>query len=100
MCNILFLGDLNNIAPLISNFFLMSYALINYSCFYSSLSKSPGWRPAFKYYSKWMALIGAILCLAVMFIINWWTALLTFAVVIALYGFVHHRKPGKPITDH
>jgi len=30
------------IAPLISNFFLMSYALVNYSCFDASLAKSPG----------------------------------------------------------
>ena len=38
----IFAGDLNVIAPLISNFFLMSYALINYSCFDASLAKSPG----------------------------------------------------------
>ena len=37
-----FVGELNVIAPLISNFFLMSYALINYSCFDASLAKSPG----------------------------------------------------------
>jgi len=40
-------GDLNIIAPLISNFFLMSYALVNYSCFDASLAKSPG-----QYYIK------------------------------------------------
>lgn len=36
------LADLNAIAPLISNFFLMSYALINYSVFDASLSNTPG----------------------------------------------------------
>ncbi len=139
-----FLGKLNAIAPLISNFFLMSYALINYSCFDASLAKSPGeernmnqsgihscasknnsfldpeiirhcelcqtnvfiftcffpagWRPAFKYYSMWIALLGALLCLAIMFVIDWITALITFVVVFALFCYVHYIKPGRSIS--
>jgi hypothetical protein len=54
-----------------------------------------GWRPAFRYYSMWISLVGALLCTAVMFIINWWTALVTFAVIVALFVYVHHIKPGK-----
>ncbi|CAD5117849.1 DgyrCDS6594 [Dimorphilus gyrociliatus] len=87
------IGQLNSIAPLISNFFLMSYALINYSCFDASLAKSPGWRPGFKYYNMWSALFGALLCLCVMFIIKWWTALITFFIITGLYIYVHHKKP-------
>lgn len=41
-------AQLNAIAPLLSNFFLAAYALINFSVFHASISKSPGWRPAFK----------------------------------------------------
>lgn len=41
----------------------------------------------------WLSLIGAILCVAVMFLISWWTALLTFAVIISLYLIVSIRKP-------
>ncbi|OWF48421.1 solute carrier family 12 member 2-like isoform X2 [Mizuhopecten yessoensis] len=87
------IGDLNAIAPIISNFFLMSYALINYSCFDASLARSPGWRPAFKYYYMWLSLIGALVCIAVMFIINWWTALITFAVIAFIFVYVHYTKP-------
>lgn len=37
-----FAAELNVIAPIISNFFLASYALINFSVFHASLAKSPG----------------------------------------------------------
>lgn len=35
-------AELNAIAPIISNFFLASYALINFSVFHASLANSPG----------------------------------------------------------
>uniref|UniRef100_A0A669E979 Solute carrier family 12 member 2 n=1 Tax=Oreochromis niloticus TaxID=8128 RepID=A0A669E979_ORENI len=87
------IGMLNTIAPIISNFFLASYALINFSVFHASLANSPGWRPSFKYYNMWVSLAGAILCCGVMFVINWAAALLTNVIVMALYIYVSHKKP-------
>ncbi|XP_078252214.1 solute carrier family 12 member 2 isoform X3 [Rhinoraja longicauda] len=87
------IAELNIIAPIISNFFLASYALINFSVFHASLAKSPGWRPAFRFYNMWISLIGAILCCGVMFVINWWAALLTNVIVLALYIYVTYKKP-------
>uniref|UniRef100_A0AAQ4QSA1 Solute carrier family 12 member 1 n=1 Tax=Gasterosteus aculeatus aculeatus TaxID=481459 RepID=A0AAQ4QSA1_GASAC len=86
-------GNLNVIAPIISNFFLASYALINFSCFHASYAKSPGWRPAYKFYNMWLSLAGALLCCVVMFVINWWAALLTYAIEILLYVYVKVKKP-------
>uniref|UniRef100_A0A671XSZ9 Solute carrier family 12 member 1 n=1 Tax=Sparus aurata TaxID=8175 RepID=A0A671XSZ9_SPAAU len=86
-------GDLDTIAPIISNFFLASYALINFSCFHASYAKSPGWRPAYKYYNMWLSLLGALLCCVVMFVINWWAALLTYGIEILLYIYVTVKKP-------
>lgn len=47
----------------------------------------------FQYYNMWLSLLGAVLCVAVMFLISWSTALLTFAAVIALYLIVSYGKP-------
>ncbi|XP_048473105.1 solute carrier family 12 member 1 isoform X3 [Rhincodon typus] len=87
------IAELNTIAPVISNFFLASYALINFSCFHASYSKSPGWRPAFKFYNMWVSLLGTVLCCAVMFVINWWAAVITVAVVLFLNIYVIYNKP-------
>ncbi|KAL4227262.1 hypothetical protein ACF0H5_012708 [Mactra antiquata] len=87
------IGSLDLLAPIISNFFLMAYAMINFSCFDASVANSPGFRPGFKYYNKWISLIGSLLCISVMFLINWWAALVTFVIVTGLYFYVKQTKP-------
>lgn len=47
-CRFILIGELNAIAPLISNFFLAAYMLVNFSTFHASLAKPVGWRPTFK----------------------------------------------------
>uniref|UniRef100_A0A8C0G0C9 Solute carrier family 12 member 3 n=1 Tax=Bubo bubo TaxID=30461 RepID=A0A8C0G0C9_BUBBB len=89
------IAELNVIAPIISNFFLASYALINFSVFHASLAKSPGWRPAFKYYNMWISLVGAILCCIVMFVINWWAALLTYVIKLLYVNKKPHNSRGN-----
>lgn len=42
----------------------------------------------------WISLVGAILCCIVMFVINWWAALLTYVIVLGLYIYVTYKKPG------
>ncbi|XP_072315095.1 solute carrier family 12 member 3-like [Eucyclogobius newberryi] len=87
------IAELNTIAALISNFFLCSYGLINFSCFHASITNSPGWRPAFHYYSKWTALFGAVISIVLMFLFTWWAALVTFGIIFFLFGYVNYNKP-------
>jgi amino acid transporter len=42
------IAELNAIAPLISNFFLAAYGLVNFSTFHASIVRPVGWRPTFK----------------------------------------------------
>lgn len=44
----LLIANLNAIAPLISTFYLASYALINFCTFHAALYKPLGWRPTFR----------------------------------------------------
>nr|XP_054603541.1 solute carrier family 12 member 3-like [Nothobranchius furzeri] len=87
------IAELNTIAALISNFFLCSYCLINFSCFHASITNSPGWRPSFHYYSKWAALFGAMVAAVLMFLFTWWAALVTWCIILFLFGYVNYNKP-------
>lgn len=88
------IAELNAIAPIISNFFMATYGLVNFACFHASLVKAPGFRPGFKYYNKWLSLVGAILCFIVMFIMNWITAVITWIILFAIYLGIQKSKTG------
>ncbi|XP_077169976.1 solute carrier family 12 member 3-like [Paroedura picta] len=87
------IAELNTIAPIISNFFLCSYALINFSCFHATITNSPGWRPSFRYFSKWTALFGSIISVVIMFLLMWWAALIVVGVIVVSLAYVTYKKP-------
>jgi hypothetical protein len=43
----------------------------------------------------WVSLFGAVLCCAVMFVINWWAAVITYVIELFLYIYVTYKKPGR-----
>ncbi|XP_069488724.1 solute carrier family 12 member 3-like [Ambystoma mexicanum] len=88
------IAELNTIAPIISNFFLCSYALINFSCFHATVTNSPGWRPSFRFYNKWTSLFGAVVSIVIMFLLTWWAALIAVAIIGFLLGYVTYKKPN------
>ena len=87
------IGDLNAIAPLITNFFLATRTFINLACFMATYSKSPGWRPTYKYYNANVSLFTAFLCVLVMFAISWLQALMTLGIGGILYYYVKTKAP-------
>lgn len=93
-CGFIIMGELNAVAPLIAMFFMMTYAILNYACFYFSISRSPGWRPSFKYYNAWVCLAGAILCIVCMFLTDIYMALAAMIIAILLWQYVSTSEPA------
>ena len=82
------LADLNTVGIFASNFFLASYCLMNMSCFFADYTKTPSWRPSFKYYNKWVSLASAFLCL--MFAMAWIYALATVVCQVILFAYIYY----------
>ena len=86
----LLLGDLNSIASLLTMFFLITYGSINFVVFIEKMIASPSFRPTFNV-SWWIPLIGAVWCTAIMFLINWFFALVAYLIIFTVY-FVQIRR--------
>ena len=82
------LGDLNAIAPVITMFFMITYGTLNLATFYEAITKNPSYRPRFRF-SHWStSLLGAIACLAVMFLIDWIWAIVSLVLMAGLCWYI------------
>jgi amino acid transporter len=69
VAGVLWVGELNTIAPVLTMFFLITYGSVNFISFVESLIKRPGFRPTFRVHWS-ISLLGAAGCIWVMFVIN------------------------------
>lgn len=83
-----FAGDLDTIAPIITMFFLMTYGTVNLACFYESITHNPSFRPTFRLNHWSIALLGALGCLGVMFLINALWAFVAMVLAGLLYFLI------------
>merc|ERR1712223_1527729 len=86
-------AKLNTASVIASNFFLAAYALMNLSCFHSSITKAPSWRPSYKFYNQWAALFSVFLCLIIMFLLDPIWAGATIAITFLLGLYIYYRNP-------
>ncbi|NJN49482.1 MAG: amino acid permease, partial [Alkalinema sp. RL_2_19] len=85
------IGDLNLIAPVLTMFFLTTYMVLNLAAAIEGMLQSPSFRPTFKV--KWIwSLLGAIGCLAVMFLINAVATMAAAAIVLAIFFWLSQRE--------
>jgi amino acid transporter len=85
-------GDLDSIAPVITMFFLMTYGTINLACFYESITRNPSYRPTFTLNHWTIALIGALGCLGVMFLINFLWATIAILLAAGMYILIERAE--------
>ncbi|GMT23547.1 hypothetical protein PFISCL1PPCAC_14844, partial [Pristionchus fissidentatus] len=90
---------IESIAALITQFFLMCYLGVNTACALQSLLKAPGWRPGFKYFHWSLSLVGAFLCIAVMFISAWHFALIAIFIGAGVYKYIEYVGAEKEWGD-
>lgn len=86
------MADLNAIAPIITVAFMMTYGLLNLATFYEAITQNPSYRPQFRWCHWTTSLLGAVGCLAVMFLIDTWLASISIALMGLLYWHISRRE--------
>jgi len=85
-------GDLDNVAPIITMFFLITYGTVNLACFYESISRNPSFRPTFQMNHWAISLAGALGCLLVMFLINILWAIIAILLAAGMFAFIKRTE--------
>ncbi len=85
------IGDLNLIAPVLSMFFLTTYAVLNISAGIEQFLDSPSFRPTFRVHWAF-SMLGAAGCVAVMLLINAWATLVAAVFVVAVFVWLERRS--------
>ncbi|MEB8327937.1 amino acid permease [Flavobacteriaceae bacterium KMM 6897] len=81
------MGDVNAVAEIISMFFMVTYGSLCLISFMQHFAADPSYRPSFK--SKWyLSLLGAIMCIYLMFKINTPYAFAAILLMVVLYFYI------------
>ncbi|MDA0267475.1 MAG: amino acid permease [Cyanobacteria bacterium] len=84
-------GDLNLIAPVLTMFFLTTYMVLNVVAGVEGFLASPSFRPTFKVH--WgFSLLGALACVAIMFLINAVATVMAALIVLGIYLWLEQQE--------
>lgn len=93
------IGDIDVVTPIITMFFLLCYGYVNIACFLLQMTGSLNWRPKWKCYHWITALLGMLLCGALMFMISWYSAIISIVLLLLLYVYIDKRSSDKDWGD-
>ena len=94
----LLLRNLNAVAPLVTLFFLITYAMINIVVIIEQNLGLISYRPIFKIH-RWVPWFGLISSIFTMFIINPTISLLSITIVLAVYWYLSRQNLETPFED-
>ena len=94
----LMLRSLNAVAPLITMFFLITYAMINVVVFLEQSMGLVSFRPLFRI-PRFVSALGAIGCIFAMFVVNPAFSLVAVVVVLVIHAILIRRKLEAPFGD-
>ena len=94
----LLLRNLNAVAPLVTLFFLITYAMINIVVIIEQRLGLISYRPIFKIH-KWVPWFGLVSSIFAMFIINPSVSLISIAIVLAVYWYLSRQNLETPFED-
>lgn len=88
------MGDVNAVAEVISMFFMVTYGSLCLISFMQHFAADPSYRPSFK--SKWyLSLLGAVLCIYLMFKINAVYAVASILLMVGIYFYITMKNDSK-----
>ena len=85
---VIMLGQLNLVARIVTMFFLISYGLLNYATWYEAHTESPSFRPRFRWFNKYLSLLGCLVCVGIIFALDLEYGLIAMAILAAIYQYV------------
>ncbi len=91
-------GNLNLIAPVLTMFFLTTYGVLNITAGIENILGSPSFRPRFKVHWS-LSILGALGCLAVMFLINPLATLTAFLFIVLIFLWLERRELRTSFGD-
>ena len=88
---IILIGDIDFVAKIISMFFMVTYGSLCLISFLEHFASNPAYRPKFK--SRWyISLLGAVMCIWLMFKMNTSYAILSLVLILMIYLTISRFK--------
>ncbi|TPX69577.1 hypothetical protein SpCBS45565_g02294 [Spizellomyces sp. 'palustris'] len=96
---LLFVTDINEIAPFVTMFSLLTFGVLNLACLLLRASGSPNFRPTFELFNWRTAFAGFAGCLIAMFVVDDLHALYSCLLAAIVFAMIHYYAPPKTWGD-